>query len=123
MYLTYFLDDEFPAKIFCAKCRSSNKVKSPPQSEPCVACGCQLETAAVEAKISDILDKIKNVKNQISSGGGRGGGEKSKLYGDFVEQYRRLCDLLDGPNKVLLETFEFHTSLLRFLHEEKSPSS
>ena len=99
--------------MFCGKCGLSNKVEATITSHQRVECGCSISIADVEAKVSKILDEIQTVKGQISSGEG----DKASWYEDLVEAYRRLGDILDSPNRVLLDTFEFHTSLLRHVHE------
>ena len=99
--------------MFCGKCGLPNKLEATPTSHQCPECRCSTNTADVEAKVSQILNEIQTVKGQISSGDG----DKASWNRDFVEAYRRLGDILDSPNRVLLDTFEFHTSLLRHVHE------
>jgi len=80
------------------------------------------EVESIVKAIDDLKAGLHEQKKAATSSGSVGtspesGRSESEIYAEFVRHHRRLCELVQHPNTILIDSEEFHTSLLRYLHQ------
>ena len=111
--LRYPLLDCLPSSVSnstvcCTNCHS--KVKLP--SKTCSECNHPIDSEKIDQQVSNIMTQISNVKNELLLGSS----DVRQTYHKFLDCYRSLCQILAVPNKILVDLFDFHTSLVRCVY-------